>query len=208
MVEVRYLFIHGANVGRNFEFRMLNFEFLMRYALLSPHPDIIIILQYHIMNTHIISISFAYITCSWLLSLLFFAVFKNSYFVKTYQLPRLLTGYKANKLLGVYVFGLLITKSFFRHLNPRVYLTGKKYAEFLRVQTEIEYAAKTHYLAFGGVLIVSLLFAILSHNLLQFGVISVANVIFNLYPVLALQLQGGRIGKLIYAKAKSNSVER
>ena len=160
------------------------------------------------MSTHIVSISFVYITCSWLLSLLFFGVFKNIYFVKSYCLPRLLMGYKANKLLGVHIFGLLITKTFFRHLNPRVYLTSKKYAEFLRVQTEIEYAAKTHCLAFGGVLIVSLFFAALSHNLLQFVVINVANVIFNLYPVLALQLQGGRIAKLIHAKGELDSVRR
>lgn len=187
---------------------MFNFEILIGYSLLSPLYDNIFILRYHIMSTHIVSISFVYVTCSWILSLLFFAVFKNSYFVKSYQLPRLLSGNKANKLLGVYIFGLFITKSFFRHLNPRVYLTSKKYEEFLRVQTEIEYAAKTHCLAFGGVLIVSLVFFALSHNLLQLVVINVVNVIFNLYPVLALQLQGDRIGKLIRAKAKFNNVER
>lgn len=160
------------------------------------------------MSNHIVSISFVYITCSWLLSLLFFGVFKNSYLVKSYHLPRLLMGYKANELLGVHIFGLLITKTFFRHLNPRVYLTSKKYEEFLRVQTEIEYAAKTHCLAFGGVLIVSLVFDTFSHNLLQLWVINVLNIIFNVYPVLALQLQSGRIERLINAKTAINNVSR
>jgi hypothetical protein len=155
------------------------------------------------MSTHIISISFVYTTCSWLFSILFFAVFKNSYFVKSYHLPRFLTGYKANKLLGVYIFARLITNSFFKYLNQRVYLTSKKYAEFLRVQTEIEYAAKTHCLAFGCVLIVSMFFFAFSRNLLQLGVVNAVNVIFNLYPVLALQLQGDRIKKIIDAKADS-----
>src|ERR1700712_4562234 len=116
------------------------------------------------MATVIISISFLFTSSSWLFSILFFVIFRNSYFVKCYQLPRFLMADKANKLLGVYVFSHFVAVSFFKYLNLRVYLTCHSQAEFLRLQAEIEYAAKTHLFAFLLVLFSSLYLFLFSNR--------------------------------------------
>lgn len=87
------------------------------------------------------------------------------------------------KRIGVQLFRKILINSFFRHLNPRVYIREKSRVEFLRFIEETKQSETSHLLSGLATLIFQLLY-LRDSNLSSFWILGVFNLIFNMYPLL------------------------
>jgi hypothetical protein len=87
------------------------------------------------------------------------------------------------KLLLVPVFQKALVNSFFRHLNPRVYLKGRG-REYIKVyHEETKQSGSSHMLSGAAALAYQVVFY-LDRDFLSLVFLSFFNILFNLYPLL------------------------
>jgi hypothetical protein len=87
------------------------------------------------------------------------------------------------KILGLNTFQFLLVNSFFRHLNPRVYLKGRT-REYMKIYFEETRQSETsHWFSMAPTLVVQILF--LYQGMLSYFLwLTAWTIIFNLYPLL------------------------
>lgn len=117
---------------------------------------------------------------------------------KDHEIRFIIKSDKRNKYLGVYLFSFIIRNSLFKLLNLELYFKKKSAHELYRLEIEIRNAERGHLFAFYSVIVGSLIFLLLTKNRFDFLLINFWNVVFNLYPILALQLQRKRIYKILH----------
>ena len=99
-------------------------------------------------------------------------------------------------LIGVPIFRKALINSFFRHLNRRVYLKGKKGDRFLKFIEETKQSETSHFISlmitFGFQVML-----ILDQHLIHFWILLCFNILFNLYPILLQRMNRFSIEKRI-----------
>jgi hypothetical protein len=85
--------------------------------------------------------------------------------------------------IGVLQFRKILINSFFRHLNPRVYVRKRSRDEFLRLIEETKQAETSHLLS-GLVTFIFQILYLFNDHFLSFCLLSFFNLVFNLYPLL------------------------
>ena len=136
-------------------------------------------------NSWLVQVAFLFIL-TWSLILgafLFYQTFKYFRLPQLYyhQLPFENTAFFAR--MGVQHFRKILINSFFRHLNPRVYIRERSRAEYLRFIEETKQSETSHLLSGFATCIFQLLF-LYQADLFPFWVLGSFNLIFNLYPML------------------------
>jgi hypothetical protein len=90
-------------------------------------------------------------------------------------------------LLLVPVARRVITKSFIRHLNPRIYLKDRN-REKIRLIHEETRQSETSHLISGLLTLIIQVFYLSSGNVLAFCILAVWNILFNAFPVLVQRM--------------------
>ena len=87
------------------------------------------------------------------------------------------------KSIGVPVFRKILINSFFRYLNRRVYLKGKKGDRFVQFMEETKQSETSHFISLVITIGIQVLL-IINYRLHDFLMLLIFNVIFNFYPIL------------------------
>lgn len=101
------------------------------------------------------------------------------------------------QIIGISIIKWLVTKTFWRKINPKLILKKKiGLTELRNLSTEMTYAEISHLIGF----ILVILFSVTSiiYAEIEFGIIlMITNVIFNLYPALLQQKNKRKINDII-----------
>lgn len=163
---------------------------LLKFTLLFIFYAIIAVGEYALyhyslsVENHWLEILLSFIQCWWLIlvGFLFFQTFKY------FRLPEFVYRKKVFetelyfKLLGLDLFRYMLVNSFFRRLNPRVYLKGRG-KEYIKVFTEETKQSETSHLFSGVVTLVPQIGFLLNQELFLFWSLTLWTVLFNLYPM-------------------------
>ena len=121
-------------------------------------------------------------------SIIFFAfmifqTFKYFRFPMYYYKRRKLESELFFKSIGVPIFRKILINSFFRYLNRRVYLKGKKGDRFVKFMEETKQSETSHFISLVITIGIQVLL-IINYRLYDFLMLLIFNVIFNFYPIL------------------------
>jgi hypothetical protein len=128
-----------------------------------------------------ISAAFALVWTLMLVGFFFYQTYKRVYLPKKYYSPKRYENARFYERLGIVFFQYCLVNSFFRYMNPRVYLKqkGRQYLEFFYNETK---QSETSHIISG---LVTLFVQILLFYWLEYIAaisLTIFTVIFNLYP--------------------------
>jgi len=118
-----------------------------------------------------------------LIGFFYFQAFKFHRLPEKYYLKKWFESDRLYKIFGVAVFRLILIHSFFRHLNNRVYLKGRKKEYLNTFIEETKQSETSHILSTLATLIMQLIY-LMTNQLESFLWLTVFNILFNLYPLL------------------------
>ena len=125
-----------------------------------------------------------------------FQTFKYFRFSKNYYHKRKMESELFFKSIGVPLFRKILINSFFKYLNRRVYLKGKKGDRFIKFIEETKQSETSHFISLIITLGVQILL-ILDYRFYEFWMLLLFNVLFNLYPILLQRMNRFLIEKRI-----------
>lgn len=112
-----------------------------------------------------------------------FQTFKYFRFPNNYYVKRKMESELFFKSIGVPLFRKLLINSFFKYLNRRVYLKGKKGDRFIKFIEETKQSETSHFISLVITLGIQVLL-IINYRFYDFWMLLLFNVLFNLYPIL------------------------
>lgn len=136
---------------------------------------------------------------TWLIifcAFIFFQCFKYFRFPTGYYLKRRIESERFFLVLGVNLFRVILINSFFRLLNPRVYIKGEGREKFLRFIEETKQSETSHVFAFIGTILLQSLLFVQGYNWSSIALLFF-NVLFNVYPILLQRMNRFAIEKRI-----------
>ncbi|BDD11716.1 hypothetical protein FUAX_41480 (plasmid) [Fulvitalea axinellae] len=136
---------------------------------------------------------------SWIFGMLFNAIFMKTKYYDRFSNLNFIRSRSLNKIMGIEYFRWIIKNSFFRFFNQKIKLENKS-VDLNEIRKEMTIAEVSHLIAF---LLVSV-FAVyksLSDGVMAGMLISVGNVLLNLYPSLLQQENKRRLDRLIKRQA-------
>lgn len=122
----------------------------------------------------------------WILVLVgfsFFQIFKYFRFPKFTYKRLSFESQSYFKILLVPAFQQGLIKSFFRHLNPRVYLKGRG-REYIKIYHEETKQSESSHVLSGGAAFIFQVLLFQNGDYVSFAFLTFYNVLFNLYPLL------------------------
>lgn len=152
------------------------------------------------------SLSAAFI--SWIIGMIMSEILKKSGQYEKFANLNYITSRKANTYLGLGVFKWIVRNTFFKYFNPKLTIKTKVGAEELQLlRKEMTFSEISHLMAFAAVSIVAII-KIVKGEWLFALVITLVNVVMNLYPSLLQQENKRRIdaflGKIAIKRAQTN----
>lgn len=163
-------------------------------------------LQLHSYNLSIINpivnISVSLFECLnlMLIGFFYFQTFKFHRLWRSYYLKKSFETQKYFSLIGVPFFQIILTKSFMRYANPRVYLKGRK-REYIKILHEETKQSETSHLITILVTIPYQVNYFLMDKMMLFWSLTLFSIFFNVYPVLLQRMNRfimeARFNKLI-----------
>ncbi len=161
----------------------------LKVILLLASYGLLLFLLYLLSNVEeenwlqILGLSFVMVWLLVLFGFIFFQLFKYFRFSDSLYEIKKIESYSCYKKMGVELFQKALINSFFKYLNPRVYLKGKG-REYLKTYYEETKQAESSHL-------ISLFFTVtFSFYLLYLGKIEMIislnffSILFNIYPIL------------------------
>lgn len=130
-----------------------------------------------------ISISFIQIWVIILYGFFIFNIFKNLRLPRSYYRIRKIETKRFYDLLLVPAFQFILVNSFFKYLNPRVYVKGRKKDYIITYHKETKQSETSHLLTITLTLFIQGLY-LYNGEILLFISLTIFTLIFNLYPIL------------------------
>ena len=132
-------------------------------------------------------------------SIIFFAfmifqTFKYFRFPMYYYKRRKIESELFFKSIGVPIFRKILINSFFRYLNRRVYLKGKKGDRFVKFMEETKQSETSHFISLVITIGIQILLSI-DNRFYDFWILLFFNMIFNFYPILLQRMNRFKIEK-------------
>jgi hypothetical protein len=118
-----------------------------------------------------------------LVGFLLFQTYKNIRLPKTYYRPKAFESKQLYEFLGIRFFQYCLVHSFFRHMNPRVYLKNKG-RHYLEVYFEETKQSETSHIFSGIVTGVVQIYFFIAQEWVAGVSLTVFSIIFNLYPFM------------------------
>ena len=112
-----------------------------------------------------------------------FQTFKYFRFPRNYYTKGKIETEMFFKIIGVPIFRKLLINSFFKYLNRRIYLKGKKGDRFIKFIEETKQSETSHFISLVLTFGIKVLL-ILNDRFYDFWMLLLFNVLFNLYPIL------------------------
>ena len=125
-----------------------------------------------------------------------FQTFKYFRFPNSYYNKRKIESELFFKSIGVPIFRKLLINSFFKYLNRRVHLRGKKGDRFIIFIEETKQSETSHFISLVITLGIQVLL-IINYRFYDFWMLLLFNVLFNLYPILLQRMNRFLIEKRI-----------
>lgn len=132
-----------------------------------------------------LQIVLTFIQCWWLIlvGFLFFQIFKYFRLPKFFYRQRFYETDLLFKVLGLNLFRFILINSFFKLLNPRVYLKGRGKKYFRTFHAETEQSETSHLFSMLATLVPQIYFLI-EFEYVLFWSLTLWSILFNLYPMM------------------------
>ncbi|QIL39830.1 hypothetical protein G7074_11475 [Pedobacter sp. HDW13] len=144
-----------------------------------------------------ITFSFAIAFISWIVGMLLNAFLAKTTFYQPLTHLNFIKNEKLNKLLGLNVFKYILLHSFFKFFNPKLSMKKKIKASELNEYRKEMTAAELNHLLASGFMNVFIFIKIFKGLYLFALVITLVNLLMNIYPVLLQQQNKRRIDKYL-----------
>lgn len=137
------------------------------------------------------------VSISWIVGMIVNAILiKTAFYAKKLTSLNFITNNKLNKKIGIGIMKWIVKNTFFKFFNPNLKMKSKvEINELDNLRKEMTTAEISHLIAFGFVSIYAVVI-MFKGNYLFALIITLLNVIMNLYPSLLQQENKRRIDKL------------
>jgi len=144
-----------------------------------------------------LSFSISITIISWIVGMILNALIKNkSYYVNLSNL-NFIRSEALTKTIGLGIFKWIVKNTFFKYFNQKLKLKNKiEISELNELRKEMTISEISHLIGFGFVTIFALVKFINGNYLFGF-IITIVNILLNLYPSLLQQENKRRIDRLI-----------
>lgn len=150
------------------------------------------------MLTEYLKLSFSIAFISWIVGMLFTAIFKNAAFYQKLSNINLIRSERLNKRLGIGAFKWIVLYTPFKFFNAKIKLRDQKIS-LKELRIEMTYSDINHLVGFCFVSVFALI-EIIRGNFIFALFYMVFNVLMNLYPCLLQQFNKRRIDSLARIK--------